>query len=163
MRLSSTAQFLVCSGLFVAARPSLTAGPLLDQLPQNGVQSAFQILRRDYIRRDDLTFEELNRAALQGLLERLHFGASLQPVVQHDVPLSRMCTRNSWHPTWPIFVPTPSLRAKVSCSRKPSLTWWKSRPSNSSSIFALPPPRACSTRQRSCSSASSQKDSSCSR
>ncbi len=86
MRLSSTAQFLVCSGLFVAARPSLTAGPLLDQLPQNGVQSAFQILRRDYIRRDDLTFEELNRAALQGLLERLHFGASLQPVVQHDVP-----------------------------------------------------------------------------
>lgn len=61
-------------------------GPLLDQLPQNGVQSAFQILRRDYIRRDDLTFEELNRAALQGLLARLDFGASLQPAVQHSVP-----------------------------------------------------------------------------
>ncbi|WP_081892474.1 S41 family peptidase [Verrucomicrobium sp. BvORR106] len=86
LRLPSTAQLLVCSGLFVAASPSLTAGPLLDQLPQNGVQSAFQILRRDYIRRDDLTYEELNRAALQGLLERLDFGASLQPVVQHAIP-----------------------------------------------------------------------------
>ena len=51
--------------------------PLLDGLPQNAVQSAFQILRRDYIRRSDLSFEELNRAALQGLLERLDFGAEL--------------------------------------------------------------------------------------
>lgn len=61
--------------------------PLLDRLPQSGVQSAFQILRRDYIRREDLTFEELNRAALQGLLERLDFGASLLPVRRHEVPL----------------------------------------------------------------------------
>ena len=51
--------------------------PLVDQLPQNGLQSAFQILRRDYIRRDDLTFEELNRGALQGVLERLNYGAEL--------------------------------------------------------------------------------------
>jgi hypothetical protein len=50
---------------------------LVDQLPQNGLQSAFQILRRDYIRRDDLTFEELNRGALQGVLERLNYGAEL--------------------------------------------------------------------------------------
>jgi hypothetical protein len=34
-------------------------------------------LRRDYIRREDLSFEELNRAALQGLLERLDFGAEI--------------------------------------------------------------------------------------
>lgn len=53
---------------------------LLEGLSQNGVQSAFQLLRRDYIRRDDLTFEELNRAALQGLLERLDLGAELIPV-----------------------------------------------------------------------------------
>jgi hypothetical protein len=51
----------------------------LDQLPQNALQSAFEILRRDYIRRDELTFEELNRAALQGLLERLNFGAEVVP------------------------------------------------------------------------------------
>lgn len=51
--------------------------PTVDQLSQNGIQSAFQLLRRDYIRREDLTFEELNKAALQGLLERLDFGAEL--------------------------------------------------------------------------------------
>ena len=53
--------------------------PLLDSLPQNAVQSAFQVLRRDYIHREDLSYEELNRAALQGLLERLDFGAALVP------------------------------------------------------------------------------------
>jgi hypothetical protein len=50
---------------------------MVDGLSQNAVQSAFQLLRRDYIRREDLTFEELNRAALQGLLDRLDFGAGL--------------------------------------------------------------------------------------
>ncbi len=55
---------------------------LVDQLPQGSLQSAFQILRRDYIRRDELTFEELNRAALQGLLERLNFSAQLVPLGQ---------------------------------------------------------------------------------
>ncbi len=61
--------------------------PLIDQLPQNALQSAFQILRRDYIRRDDLTFEELNRGALQGVLERLNYGAAL---VASDKPESAM-------------------------------------------------------------------------
>ncbi|MEY4484497.1 MAG: hypothetical protein RL693_1949, partial [Verrucomicrobiota bacterium] len=66
--------FALCS----AAVPSQAdEAALLNTLPQNSIQSAFQILRRDYIRRDDLSFEELNRAALQGLLERLDFGASL--------------------------------------------------------------------------------------
>lgn len=58
---------------------------VLDQLPQNALQSAFEILRRDYIRRDELTFEELNRAALQGLLERLNFGAEVVPVATAPV------------------------------------------------------------------------------
>jgi hypothetical protein len=58
--------------------------PLLDKLPQNSIQSAFQILRRDYIRREDLSYEELNRAALQGLLERLDFGAELVPAKSEE-------------------------------------------------------------------------------
>ena len=48
-------------------------------LSQAAVQSAFQILRQEYIRRDELTFDELNRAALQGLLDRLKSGANLIP------------------------------------------------------------------------------------
>lgn len=66
--------------LLVTAAPgqmSAAADPLLEGLPQNAIQSAFQVLRRDYIRREDLSYEELNRAALQGLLERLDFGAEL--------------------------------------------------------------------------------------
>lgn len=49
-------------------------------LSQAAVQSAFQILRQEYIRRDELTFDELNRAALQGLLDRLKSGANLIPL-----------------------------------------------------------------------------------
>ena len=69
--------------------PSLPAAEpkaLLDKLPQNSIQSAFQILRRDYIRREDLSYEELNRAALQGLLERLDFGAELVPAKTEEKP-----------------------------------------------------------------------------
>src|SRR6187397_2536935 len=70
----------VVSAVCLLLTPLLCAAdgkPLLDALPQNAIQSAFQILRRDYIRREDLSFEELNRAALQGLLERLEFGAEI--------------------------------------------------------------------------------------
>jgi hypothetical protein len=49
----------------------------VDAISQASIQSAFQVLRRDYIRPDELTFDQLNRAALQGVLERLNFGASL--------------------------------------------------------------------------------------
>ena len=49
----------------------------VDDLSQTAVQSAFQVLRNEYIRRDDLNFDELNRAALQGLLSRLDLGAEL--------------------------------------------------------------------------------------
>ncbi|MDB6118942.1 MAG: hypothetical protein JWO08_2723 [Verrucomicrobiaceae bacterium] len=51
--------------------------PAVDEVSQAAIQSAFQILRRDYIRREDLTLDQLNRAALHGLLERLSFGAEL--------------------------------------------------------------------------------------
>ncbi len=73
----------------LSAFGSLQAGDetLINTLPQNSIQSAFQILRRDYIRRDDLTFEELNRAALQGLLARLDFGASLEALDGKMVPV----------------------------------------------------------------------------
>jgi hypothetical protein len=66
--------------------PALESRPLLDKLPQNSIQSAFQILRRDYIRKEDLSYEELNRAALQGLLERLDFGAELVPAKSDEKP-----------------------------------------------------------------------------
>jgi hypothetical protein len=46
-------------------------------ITQNGIQTAFRVLQREYIRSGDLTFDELNRAALHGLLERLQFGAGL--------------------------------------------------------------------------------------
>ncbi len=49
----------------------------VDQISQAAIQSAFQVLQRDYIRREDLTFDQLNRAALQGLLQRLAFGAEI--------------------------------------------------------------------------------------
>lgn len=66
--------------------PAAESRPLLDKLPQNSIQSAFQILRRDYIRREDLSYEELNRAALQGLLERLDFGAELVSTKAEEKP-----------------------------------------------------------------------------
>jgi hypothetical protein len=56
--------------------------PLVNGLSQSALQTAFQVLRRDYIRHDDLTFEELNRAALEGLLERVKFSAELVPTNQ---------------------------------------------------------------------------------
>ena len=46
-------------------------------ITQNGIQTAFRVLQKEYIRSGDLTFDELNRAALHGLLERLQFGAEL--------------------------------------------------------------------------------------
>jgi hypothetical protein len=77
--------------LTLVGTPFLQADPaplLLETLPQNSIQTAFQILRRDYIRRDDLSYEELNRAALQGLLERLSFGAKIVPKSTETKPVA---------------------------------------------------------------------------
>jgi hypothetical protein len=48
-------------------------------ISQAGIQTAFRLLQKEYIRSNDLTFDVLNRAALAGLLERLDFGAELVP------------------------------------------------------------------------------------
>lgn len=58
-------------------KPEPTLPDLIDALPQESLQEAFRLLREDYIKRDTLSFLELNRSALQGLLERLEFGATL--------------------------------------------------------------------------------------
>ncbi len=73
---------IILIALGAAAFPSASAAearpvPPVDEVSQSAIQSAFQILRRDYIRREDLTLDQLNRAALHGLLERLNFGAEL--------------------------------------------------------------------------------------
>lgn len=47
----------------------------IEALKQDALQEAFRVLQRDYIR--DLSYEELNRAALDGLLRRLGPGAEL--------------------------------------------------------------------------------------
>jgi len=61
------------SSLFAADAPTSP----VDQLSQASIQSAFQVLRKDYIRREDLSLDQLNRASLEGLLSRLNFGAEI--------------------------------------------------------------------------------------
>jgi len=58
-------------------RAQTNAPVKVNGISQTAIQNAFQILRSEYIRSGDLNFDELNRAALQGLLQRLDLGASL--------------------------------------------------------------------------------------
>lgn len=71
---------LAMSTVAVAAEPEAA------EISQAGIQSAFRILQKEYIRSNDLTFDELNRAALAGLLQRLDFGAELVPRALEEVP-----------------------------------------------------------------------------
>ncbi|MFT5471318.1 MAG: hypothetical protein ACI8UO_006451 [Verrucomicrobiales bacterium] len=57
--------------------PALQADDRIDSLTQEALQEAFRVLRSDFIRHDELTYEEINRAALDGLLQRLELGAEL--------------------------------------------------------------------------------------
>jgi len=50
---------------------------LIDTLYQSSLQEAFRLLTSDYINHDNLDELEVNRAALQGMLKRLDFGAML--------------------------------------------------------------------------------------
>ena len=50
---------------------------LIDSLNQSSLQEAFRLLTDDYINHDGLDMLEVNRAALQGMLSRLDFGAML--------------------------------------------------------------------------------------
>lgn len=58
----------------------------IEGISQAAIQNAFQILRSEYIRSGDLNFDELNRAALQGLLERLDLGAGLIRKIEAQRP-----------------------------------------------------------------------------
>jgi hypothetical protein len=72
------------------AKPLPAAGPAapsvpavvspIDTLDQAALQETFRLLRTNYIQRDALTLESLNRAALEGLLARLDFGAEIVPL-----------------------------------------------------------------------------------
>lgn len=59
------------------APPPPTLEGLVDTLDQSALQKAFRILTRDSIQGGDLDPLEVNRAALQGMIERLDFGAML--------------------------------------------------------------------------------------
>ncbi len=67
--------FVIAIALLPAQAAVAAATTPVNEMSQAAIQSAFQVLRRDYIRREDLTFTEINRAALEGLLARLNFGA----------------------------------------------------------------------------------------
>ena len=54
-----------------------TIQSLVDNLSQASLQESLSLVANGYIKRDTMTYLELNRAALQGLLERLDFGAML--------------------------------------------------------------------------------------
>lgn len=65
---------------FLASLPAATSGdPGVDQLDQSALQQAFRVLKSGYIRPDVFSYDEVNRAALDGLLRRLQFGAELVP------------------------------------------------------------------------------------
>jgi len=65
----------------------VTPENVIDQIGMSGLQEAFRTLRSRYIHRDQLTPTGLNRAALQGLLERLSFGASIMTGTS-DAPMA---------------------------------------------------------------------------
>lgn len=50
---------------------------MIDTLDQSSLQEAFRLLTKDYINHEDLDPLAINRAAMQGLLARLDFGAML--------------------------------------------------------------------------------------
>lgn len=60
-----------------ASAPSVRLENLVDTLDQAALQEAFRLLTSEYIQEKDLDPLEINRAALQGMLERLDFGAML--------------------------------------------------------------------------------------
>ena len=64
-------------GAAPSEQETLTLPQLVDGLNQASLQEAFRLLRTEYIKREDLDFLSVNRAAMQGILERLEFGAML--------------------------------------------------------------------------------------
>lgn len=83
-RISYCIAFLFGAGLLVADDKS-DAGDgsaqqlreLVNGLDQGNLQEAFRLLQSEYIKKEDIDHLNVNRAAIQGLLERLDFGAML--------------------------------------------------------------------------------------
>lgn len=70
--------WLCLSGLSGVGQAALVGdGESESELSQAGVQTAFQILRRDFIRSRELTAERLSATALEGLLTALDVGAQV--------------------------------------------------------------------------------------
>ena len=90
-RLLASRTFIALLGIAVLSAPAVAetgdqkASPI-DSLDQSALQETFRLLRQNYIQRDQLTLENLNRAALAGLLERLDFGAELVARDAEDAP-----------------------------------------------------------------------------
>lgn len=76
----------LASILLLSTSGFAASGPETKDISQAGIQTAFRILQKEYIRSNDLTFDELNRAALAGLLKQLDFGAELIPRKLEEVP-----------------------------------------------------------------------------
>jgi hypothetical protein len=94
---------LLCSAQFVFAqqpptsspKPTVSAPPattkplldLIDQLDQAGLQRVIDQLRSSYVDSSALTTQEINQAAVEGLLSRLGPGATLQTKTQTEPPV----------------------------------------------------------------------------
>jgi len=63
-----------------------SVGDLLDRLDQGGLQQIIDKLRSDYVDSNALSTQEINQAAVEGLLARLGPGAILQTKAQFDQP-----------------------------------------------------------------------------
>lgn len=70
-------RFLTSILAAIFALSALHADERIDDLTQDSLQEAFRVLQKNYIRQEDLSYEELNKAALDGLLRRLNLGARL--------------------------------------------------------------------------------------
>lgn len=85
--------WMIPLALAVFASPAMAAAPGVDQLDQADLQEAFSTLKSNYIRQDAFSYDEINRAALEGLLRRLQFGAELVPAnrapLEVESPLPR--------------------------------------------------------------------------
>ena len=62
------------------------ADPVIDQLQQPQLQEIFKQLQTKSLSASQLSDEELNRAAVQGLLQRLGTGAALVPAAAPPTP-----------------------------------------------------------------------------
>jgi Peptidase family S41 len=96
---------LLCSARFVFAQQTLTASPnpapttsaspataqplrdLVNQLDQAGLERVIEQLRSSFVDSSALTNEEINQAAVEGLLSRLGPGATLQTKTQTGQPV----------------------------------------------------------------------------